>query len=154
MRAISRKGSFAATMMSQIAAEWVSLRSSPDPTFTKAKLWEDSQAVPISDSHKRGRKAGAARKLSKIMFDTFDDFWQFLPCVKRVEKCRNIFDDFWCDPFSAGPFCSPRTIANGSRILFREYCFRRERETRWVLRQTRWVLRQTQWVCWHTHTQK
>ena len=58
------------------------------------------------------------RKVSKIFWHFFDDFWRFLPCAKIVEKCRKcfwyflkLFDVFWRGPIWAGPFCNPLTIA-------------------------------------------
>ena len=65
----------------------------------------------MSDPPKRGRKNGAARKLSKSVENTFDAFWlfwRFLPCAKIAEKSRKkkLFDTFWrfFDVFWRGPF--------------------------------------------------
>ena len=66
---------------------------------------------------KRGRKIGAARKLSKSVEKLFDTFWRFLALFALRENCRKVsknfltlFDDFWrflTWPLSAGPFCNP-----------------------------------------------
>ena len=69
---------------------------------------------------KRGRKKGAARKLSKSVEKLFDTFWRFLTFFALRENCRKVsknfltlFDDFWrflTWPLSAGPFCNPLLI--------------------------------------------
>ena len=66
--------------------------------------------VSWSETPKRGRKIGAARKMSRSVEKLFDDFWLFVPCA-NVEKCRNlswhfliILDVFWRGPLPLAPF--------------------------------------------------
>ena len=63
---------------------------------------------------KRGRKKGAARKVSKNFLTFFDDFWRFFALRENCRKVSKIFltlfDDFWrflTWPLSAGPFSNP-----------------------------------------------
>ena len=60
----------------------------------------------LSADCKRGRKKGAARKLSKNFLTLFDDFWRFFPCAKIVEKCRKTFWHFLTF-FDVAPFRRP-----------------------------------------------
>ena len=79
------------------------------------------RGCPKSADCKRGRKKGAARKLSKSVEKLFDTFWRFLTFFALRENCRKVsknfltlFDDFWrflTWPLSAGPFCNPLTKA-------------------------------------------
>ena len=65
----------------------------------------------MSADCKRGRKKGAARKLSKSVEKLFDTFWRFLTFFALRENCRKVsknfltlFDDFWRGPFPPAPF--------------------------------------------------
>ena len=82
----------------------------------------NSQQGLSSEPPKRGRKTGAARKLSKSVEKYFDTFWRFLTFFALREKCRKVsrifltlFDDFWrflTWPLSAAPFCGPLISRN------------------------------------------
>ena len=65
----------------------------------------------LSADCKRGRKKGAARKLSKSVEKLFDTFWRFLTFFALRENCRKVsknfltlFDVFWRGPFPPAPF--------------------------------------------------
>ena len=51
-----------------------------------------------SEPPKRGRKDGAARKMSKNFLTLFDDFWRFFAlrgkCRKVSKNFLTLFDDF------------------------------------------------------------
>ena len=78
----------------------------------------------LSTDCKRGRKKGAARKLSKSVEKLFDTFWRFLTFFALRENCRKVsknfltlFDDLWrflTWPLSAGPFCNPLNLEGRS----------------------------------------
>ena len=82
-----------------------------------------TEAQNRRESPKRGRKTGAARKLSKSVEKNVDTFWRFLTFFALREKRRKVskifltlFDDFWrflTWPLSAGPFCGPLKIGGG-----------------------------------------
>ena len=48
-----------------------------------------------SEPPKRGRKNGAARKMSKSVEKLFDTFWRFLRFFALREKCRKVSKNFW-----------------------------------------------------------
>ena len=71
-----------------------------------ALFWKPLQQ---SADCKRGRKKGAARKLSKSVEKLFDTFWRFLTFFALRENCRKVSKNFWrfltiFDVFWRGPF--------------------------------------------------
>ena len=91
----------------------------------------------LSADCKRGRKKGAARKLSKSVEKLFHAFWRFLTFFALRENCRKVsknfltlFDGFWrflTWPLSAGPFCNPLILnnANNWMPIFRKWGYQR-----------------------------
>ena len=74
----------------------------------------------FSEPPKRGRKNGAARKLSKSVEKLFDAFWRFLtffcPARELSKTVEKLFDTFWrflTWPVSTGPFCNPLIFGGG-----------------------------------------
>ena len=57
----------------------------------------------VSEPPKRGRKTGAARKLSKNVEKYFDTFWRFLTFFALREKCRKVSKIF-LPLFDVAPF--------------------------------------------------
>ena len=77
--------------------------------------WTSSVSL-LSEPPWRGRKNGAARKLSKSVEKLFDAFWRFLTFFALRENCRKVprsvekvFDAFWrfLTLFDVAPFCRP-----------------------------------------------
>ena len=82
------------------------------PQTKDNQSWQRDKGHPPSEPPKKGRKIGAARKLSKSVENIFDDLWLFLPCAKNVENCWKYYWHlltFWMRPLSPGPFCGPLT---------------------------------------------